>query len=30
VAAIISLPLLVGAVLIRKPADAPAELPAGH
>ncbi|MBD7956808.1 multidrug efflux MFS transporter [Microbacterium sp. Sa4CUA7] len=30
VAAIISLPLLVGAALIRKPADAPAELPAGH
>lgn len=30
VAAIISLPLLVGAFLIKKPADAPAELPLAH
>ncbi|GAA2068151.1 DHA2 family efflux MFS transporter permease subunit [Microbacterium hatanonis] len=30
VAAIISLPLLVGAFLVKKPADAPAELPLAH
>jgi MFS transporter, DHA2 family, lincomycin resistance protein len=30
IAAIVSLPLIVGAFLIRKPADTPAGMPAGH